>query len=59
MVAAMRLAKPDPGSKKPDPATCVPLIVTFTEAWPDATVGGLAVEGVAGGGAISFTALTP
>src|SRR5262249_54793073 len=56
--AEMRFAKPTPGSKNPDPATDVPVIVTVAELWPAATLE-LAEEGVAGGGATSFATSTP
>ena len=55
----MRLANPAPGSKKPEPAPDVPVIVTFTDDWPAATVDGFADEGVAGGGANKRTTCTP
>jgi hypothetical protein len=48
-----------PGSKNPDPATDVPVIVTDVAASPCATDVGSAEAGVAGGGAMSCTALAP
>ena len=45
--------------EKAEPEDDVPVIVTFTEAWPAATLGGAAAEGVAGGGASSLAALQP
>ena len=46
-----------PGSKKPEPDTCVPESTTFTVAWPALT--SASVVGVAGGGAMSLVTRTP
>ncbi len=51
MLAWRRLANPGPGSKKPEPLTDVPLIVTLIELWPAEITEGDAEAGVAGGGA--------
>src|SRR5438445_2622805 len=59
MLALKRLANPAPGSKKPDPALEVPIIVTLTDDRPAATEEGLMLASAAGGGAISLTARTP
>src|SRR5919201_4667585 len=48
-----------PGSKKPDPSVESPSTSTPTEHWPSGTVAGVAVVGVAGGGACSLITLTP
>ncbi len=56
--AARRLAKPAPGSKKPEPAELVPVIVTFTDACPELIVDGDAEAIDAGGGAISLAIRT-
>ena len=50
--AAMRFGKAEPGSKKPEPELDVPVIVTLNVA-ALAADGGDALEGVAGGGALS------
>ena len=57
-VAPMRFANPVPGSKKPDPDTEVPVMVTVTEDWPAGTLE-LADAGVAGGGATSLATSKP
>ena len=46
-------ARFDPGSKKPEPAVEVPVTITTTEVWPEATLV-LTEAGAAGGGAISL-----
>jgi len=43
-----------PGSKNPEPADDVPVMITLTELCPVETLEGDAAEGAAGGGAISF-----
>src|SRR5439155_25176262 len=55
--AAMRLAKPAPGSKNPDPPDDVP-VSTMLVVTPAATVEGLTLLGVAGGGASSLATCT-
>jgi hypothetical protein len=56
-LACSRLVKPAPGSKKPEPLTCVPVMVTF---WPGpVTTAGTPQFGVAGGGARRRTTRTP
>src|SRR5581483_900126 len=56
--AAICLAKPAPGSKKPEPFVDVPVMMTCTEDWPVATL--LSAEaGVAGGGATMRATSTP
>ena len=57
--AVRRFAKPGPGSKKPEPADDVPVIVTLVDATPAGIDDGLAEAGVAGGGASSLATLTP
>src|SRR3954454_16969071 len=62
--AAMWLQNPgppgaEPGSKKPEPVTWVPVICTFTDDCPGATGLGLAVDGVAGGGGCSLITRRP
>src|SRR2546426_1018183 len=62
-VAPMRLAKPgppgsEPGSKNPDPEAEVPVIATLTDGSPAQTPDGAAADGVAGGGARSWTTRT-
>ena len=55
---AILRANPFPGSKKPDPDVELPVMVTFTDDWPAATLE-LAEEGVAGGGATSLATTNP
>ena len=56
--AEIWLGKLEPGSKKPDPALDVPVIVTFSVA-PAPADDGEAFEGIAGGGALSWVMITP
>jgi hypothetical protein len=56
-LALIRFANPAPGSKKPEPDDDVPVIFTFTEGCPAATVP--PEDGWAGGGASNFTTSTP
>src|SRR5436309_3569363 len=57
-VARSLFGNPVPGSKKPEPETEIPVIVTEVEDWPS---GGfeLATAGTAGGGAMSFVTRMP
>ena len=48
-----------PGSKNPESLLDVPVITTEVDVWPCETVAGLAADGVAGGGALSWIARTP
>lgn len=57
-VAEICFAKPEPGSKKPDPPIDVPVIFTVTDDNPGSTL--LSTEeGVAGGGAVSLATSRP
>ena len=57
-LAPIRLVKPVPGSKNPEPDDDVPVIVTLMDDNPVATVE-LADDGVAGAGAISLATSKP
>jgi len=57
-LALIRFGNPAPGSKNPEPEEDVPVIVTFVDDCPAATLE-LADVGWAGGGARSFTTSTP
>ena len=56
-LAWIRLEKPAPGSKNPEPEDEVPVTFTFAEDCPAATVP--AEVGWAGGGASNFTTSIP
>src|ERR1051326_1374513 len=55
---ARRFEKPAPGSKNPEPELELAVIVTAVEAVLTKMLAGLALVGVAGGGAISLVART-
>jgi len=59
ILAEMRLGNPEPGSKNSEPETEVPVITILTPLDPMGTEGGFALEGVAGGGALSWTTWIP
>jgi hypothetical protein len=56
-LALIRFGNPVPGSKNPEPEEDVPVMFTFADVCPAATVP--ADVGCAGGGARSFTTSTP
>jgi hypothetical protein len=57
-LALILFGNPVPGSKNPEPAEDVPVIVTFAELDPTGTLE-LADDGCAGGGATSLITSTP